>query len=100
MLGTPTLSVPPPRIRLVKPYKSHQMPKTRHPSRARTLADYLTISEAARLLGVCASTLRNWDRAGKLHALRHPVNSYRLYRIDKLELLIRNVEVPRRRRRD
>jgi len=36
----------------------------------------LTVAEAAELLGVSASTLRNWDRAGKLKASRHPVNGY------------------------
>ena len=39
----------------------------------------LTISEAASELGVTSATLRNWDRAGKLKAHRHPINRYRLY---------------------
>jgi len=52
------------------------------------LRDYLTVAEAAELLGVSASTLRNWDRAGKLRASRHPVNGYRLYeRADLVRLL-------------
>jgi hypothetical protein len=38
--------------------------------------DYLTVKEAATFLGVSPSTLRNWDRAGKLKATRHPVNGY------------------------
>lgn len=40
---------------------------------------FLQIAEAARLLGVSASTLRNWDRSGKLKARRHPLNGYRVY---------------------
>jgi excisionase family DNA binding protein len=40
----------------------------------------LTISQAAIELGVTSATLRNWDRAGKLKAHRHPINGYRLYR--------------------
>lgn len=56
---------------------------TRH-----TFAEYLTVSQAAALLGVSASTLRNWDRAGWLKARRHPLNRYRLYsRVDLLKLL-------------
>ncbi len=43
------------------------------------LDSMLTIGEAAQQLGVSVSTLRNWDRQGKLVPLRHPVNSYRLY---------------------
>lgn len=51
-------------------------------------AGFLTVGEAAELLGVSPSTLRNWDREGKLKATRHPVNGYRLYRRDDLEQLI------------
>ena len=39
-------------------------------------ADYLKVKEAAVFLGVSPSTLRNWDREGKLKAKRHPVNGY------------------------
>lgn len=52
---------------------------------------WLTIAEAAQLLGVSASTLRNWDRQGKLTPRRHPMNDYRLYdraEIERLKELI------------
>lgn len=52
------------------------------------LRDYLTVAQAANVLGVSASTLRNWDRRGKLCALRHPVNTYRLYRRADLDHLL------------
>jgi excisionase family DNA binding protein len=52
------------------------------------LADYLTVGEAASVLGVSSATLRNWDRAGKLKPYRHPFNRYRLYRRDELEALL------------
>jgi excisionase family DNA binding protein len=52
------------------------------------LADYLTVGEAAKTLGVSRSTLRNWDKAGKLKAYRHPVNGYRLYSRQQLEALL------------
>ena len=54
--------------------------------------DYLTVSEAADLLGVSASTLRNWDRAGKVKAIRHPMNGYRLYRKEELLNLLEKVQ--------
>ena len=54
----------------------------------RTIQDYLTIHEAAKLLGVSASTLRAWDRAGKLTAIRNPMNRYRLYRREDLEAFL------------
>jgi site-specific DNA-methyltransferase (adenine-specific) len=57
---------------------------------------YLTISQAAKFLRVSPLTLRNWDRAGKLKAYRHPINNYRLYREDQILLLLRKVEQNRR----
>jgi excisionase family DNA binding protein len=50
--------------------------------------DYLTIKEAAEFLAVTTTTLRNWDRQGKLVPARHPVNGYRLYRKSELEKLL------------
>jgi DNA-binding transcriptional MerR regulator len=54
-----------------------------------SLEEYLTVKAAAAFLGVCASTLRNWDRVGKLKARRHPMNRYRLYRRAELEAVLR-----------
>lgn len=56
------------------------------------LRDYLRIKEAAQFLGVSPSTLRNWERSGKLTARRHPINRYRLYRRSELERLLRELE--------
>lgn len=52
------------------------------------LANYLTVGEAAEQLGVSRSTLRNWDRTGKLKPYRHPVNGYRLYLHEELDRLL------------
>jgi len=57
---------------------------------------YLTISQVAKFLRVSPLTLRNWDRAGKLRAYRHPINNYRLYREDQIQLLLRRIERNRR----
>ena len=56
------------------------------------LDEYLTVRQAAELLGVSASTLRNWDRAEKLKASRHPLNGYRLYRRQELEAVLLETE--------
>jgi DNA (cytosine-5)-methyltransferase 1 len=53
---------------------------------------YVTIAEAARLLGVSISTLRNWDRLGKLTPRRHPINSYRIYDRAEIERLKQQIE--------
>jgi len=61
-----------------------------------SFGDYLTVRQAATLLGVSSSTLRNWDRQGKLVAARHPLNSYRLYQRDALLQLLRRLKSPPR----
>ena len=58
---------------------------------ALNLAEYLTVKKAAQFLGVSPETLRNWDQAGKLKAVRHPVNGYRLYRRARLEALLTEI---------
>jgi excisionase family DNA binding protein len=59
------------------------------------LADYLTVGQAAERLGVSRSTLRNWDKTGKLKPYRHPVNRYRLYLRADLEKLLEQVTNPK-----
>lgn len=55
------------------------------------LSDYMRISEAAEYLGVAPNTLRNWERAGKIVAHRHPVNAYRLFKREELDALLDQV---------
>ncbi len=62
------------------------------------LRDFLRISDAAEYLGVSPNTLRNWERAGKIVAHRHPVNHYRLFKREDLDAVLRKVERPARRR--
>ena len=60
----------------------------RDAKRPGNLAEYFTIGEAADFLGVSRATLRNWDRQGKLEAVRNPMNRYRLYSHSQLERLL------------
>ena len=53
---------------------------------------YITIKQASSILGVSALTLRNWDKNGKLKALRHPMNNYRVYKIEDLEAVMQEIE--------
>jgi DNA-binding transcriptional MerR regulator len=53
---------------------------------------YYTIKEAAKIIGVTPLTLRNWDKLGKFRAYRNPINNYRVYRPDQIELLLRRIE--------
>ena len=49
------------------------------------IQDYLQIKAAAAFLGVTPTTLRNWEKKGKLSSHRHPLNKYRLYKREDLE---------------
>lgn len=54
--------------------------------------EYLTVGEVAVAFGVTITTVRNWTKAGKLPAVRHPVNRYRLYRKEDVERLLRRFD--------
>jgi len=57
--------------------------------------EYLQIKKAAEFLGVTATTLRNWERSGKLLSHRHPINKYRLYKKEDLEEFLKNLYTQR-----
>lgn len=50
--------------------------------------NFLTIKNAAELMGVTPLTLRNWDKNGKLSARRHPMSNYRIYLRQDIERLV------------
>ena len=56
------------------------------------LKGYLTIKEVSKALGVTPLTLRNWDKSGKLRAYRNPINNYRIYKSEQIELFLRKIE--------
>jgi len=56
------------------------------------LNDYLTISEASKFLGVTTTTLRNWDKLGKIPTYRNPINKYRLYKKSDLEKILNRIK--------
>ena len=63
----------------------------------RNLKDYITVKEAAEILGVSPLTLKRWDKAGRLRSYRNPVNNYRLYRKEELKLFLKRIAKKRRR---
>lgn len=57
------------------------------------MSDYLTSSQAAKILGVSRSTLLNWQASGKLSKYGvHPIQTlggqYR-YKVEEIEALVR-----------
>lgn len=57
---------------------------------------YLKIQEVAKILGVTPLTLRNWDKSGKLKAYRNPINNYRVYKPEDIEVFLRKIESGRK----
>lgn len=53
---------------------------------------YITVQEAAEILGVAPNTVRKWGAAGKIPEYRHPANGYRLYKKLDLETFLRQIE--------
>lgn len=51
----------------------------------------ISIKKAADMLCVTPLTLRNWDRDGKLKAMRHPLNNYRVYKREDIEKFIAGI---------
>lgn len=56
------------------------------------LDEFVTIKQAAKLLGVCCNTLRSWDQANKIPVYRNPISGYRLFKKTDLEELLRQIE--------
>ncbi|MDX8568145.1 DNA (cytosine-5-)-methyltransferase [Elizabethkingia sp. HX XZB] len=52
--------------------------------------EYLSLAEAAELLGKNKETLRRWDRDGKLVAVREPMSNYRVYKREDVERIFAN----------
>ncbi|SKT96122.1 MerR family transcriptional regulator [Mycobacteroides abscessus] len=48
---------------------------------------YLSVGEAAGLLGISADTLRRWEKSGRIASLRTPTN-HRRFRAEDIEALL------------
>ena len=59
---------------------------------------FLTVKEAAMILGVSPLTLRNWDKNGKLEAGRHPMNNYRVYQKEDIDKLLTEIATNKEKR--
>lgn len=55
------------------------------------ISEFLSIKEAAAFLGVTPATLRNWERLKKIKAYRNPMNRYRLYKKEELEVFLKAI---------
>lgn len=53
--------------------------------------DFITIGEAAQILGVSIDTLRRWDKSGRLSPAKTSEAGYRLYYKPQVELFLNNL---------
>ncbi len=56
------------------------------------LDEFVTVKQAAKMLGVAPNTIRNWHAAGKIPVFRNPISRYRLFKKTHLEELLRQIE--------
>ena len=57
---------------------------------------YVQVKEAAAILDVAPNTVRAWGAAGKIAEYRHPVNNYRLYKLNDLKRVNKLVRAARK----
>lgn len=62
------------------------------PKKNTTLPKLLTIRQAAEVLNVHVETLRRWDKAGKLKAIRVNERGDRRYNPKDIELILKNTQ--------
>lgn len=55
------------------------------------MENLLSVSEAAQKLGVSTQTLRRWDKSGKFPSQRHPINNYRVYTEEQVNLFLQGL---------
>jgi site-specific DNA-methyltransferase (adenine-specific) len=54
---------------------------------------YLSVSQAAEIIGVSTETLRRWDKSGKFKSTRNPINNYRVYSEDQVNSLVEEMQL-------
>lgn len=59
---------------------------------------FISVAEAAQLIGVSSQTLRNWEKRGELVPYRNPINKYRLYELEQIEDFLNQMRLERNRK--
>lgn len=50
--------------------------------------NHLKVTEVAKLFNVHPDTIRRWESKGLIVAIRHPMNKYRLFRLEDVQRLL------------
>ena len=56
--------------------------------------EFLTVKETAARLGVSPNTIRAWGSVGKIPEYRHSLNNYRMFKVEDVEQLRKQIEKP------
>ena len=54
---------------------------------------FVSVSEAAKLIGVNTETLRRWDKTGKFPSARNPINNYRIYQVEHVHRFVKELQL-------
>ena len=54
--------------------------------------EFIRIAEAAKMIGITPTTLRTWERKGKIASYRNPINNWRMYKSDEIEKLMERIQ--------
>jgi excisionase family DNA binding protein len=56
--------------------------------------EFLTVKQTAERLGVAPNTVRAWGANGKIPEYRHSLNNYRLFKVEDVEKLRKQIQSP------
>ncbi len=57
------------------------------------MSKHLTVKQAAEKLNISQETLRRWDKSGKFVSTRHPINNYRVYSEEQVDMLVKELQL-------
>lgn len=55
--------------------------------------NFISISDAANIIGVNKETLRRWDKTGKFLSSRNPINNYRVYSLEQVNIFVKELQL-------
>jgi len=57
------------------------------------MENFISINQAAEIIGVNKETLRRWDKNGKFKTVRNPINNYRVYTINRVTSFVKDLQL-------
>lgn len=70
--------------------------KKNHFELSANASNYLSLKQVACLFEVTRATVRRWSNRGIITGYRHPVNNYRLFKVEDVEELLCKMKNPKK----